>query len=406
MAEVPIEDLPANLVPVSDLPPDLEIIRLKELGAKADTEAERQKSEFDRLRQAGQRSAMQEPAFRKLAGAVIPTVAGAASMLPGVGPVAGATIQAGGTAFNQLAGLEPFSLTEILKSGAIPLGAQGIIGGLKGATKALGKFVNPGATRTAGVEAAVQKMGAKPNAINRAYTPKASTAAYATVKAIGDDVPTDAINTAILGAIDDLPKANTPKAAQEYLTNLFDEMGKTPNRPYSAVHKEISGMYERAKDLMKAGEGESGAALMSARAKIIDELDKVSPALKTANALYRKEQATERVAKVLSNPRPDVKLAEMLQSDPLTRGVVPYADAKMLEKIARQIATMGTQASPYGGLGGRTLNLLAAPLAALAGSPVGMSLLRQTFKDGKVTQQGLATVAQFMRAYQAQGEAQ
>ena len=58
MAEVPIEDLPANLVPLSDLPPYLELIRLKKLGAKADVEALRQKEEFERLRKIGQDSVL------------------------------------------------------------------------------------------------------------------------------------------------------------------------------------------------------------------------------------------------------------------------------------------------------------------------------------------------------------
>ncbi len=325
-------------------------------------------------------------------------------MIPGVGNVAGATIQAGGTAINQLLGNEPYSATEIAKSAAIPLLTGGVVNAAKGAVKAVGKFVNPGATRTAGVEAGMENLGATPNTIDRAYAPKASGTAFNAVKAIAEEVPTAELNRAVTSALNELPRANPPRMAVNYLKNLSGTLDAEGSLPYADVHKQITGMYQRAQDLFAKNETEAGTALLNARAKILDAMDKVSPALKEANATYRKEQATEKIAKVLSNPRPDVKLGELLQKDPLTRGVIPLEDAKMLEGIAKQIATMGTQASPYSGVTAKFMNFIAAPLAAAAGSPQGMYLLRQTFKDGKVTQQGLATVAQFMRAYQAQGE--
>ena len=354
-----------------------------------------------------QRSATQEPDFKRLSAATIPMLSFAASMLPGVGPAAGATIQAGGTAWNQVAGKEPFDLKQIAASGVIPLlaplASQLITAGAKGVTKAIGKFVNPGATRTAGVEAAAENLKAPANAIDRAYSPRASTGAFNVVRSTADDVPTPRINRAIMDALHDLPRANRPKAAEQYLVNLHDDFSTQTALPYSDIHKQISGMYQRAKDLIATGESESGHALLNARVKIIDELDKISPALKAANAKYGREQAIDRVAKVLSNPRPDVKLAQMLQEDPLTRRFIPMADARMLEKIAKQIATMGTQASPYSGVGAKTLNLIAAPLAAAMGSKTGMTMLRKTFQDGKVTPEKLAVMAQFMRAYTAQG---
>jgi hypothetical protein len=361
-------------------------------------------SDFTKERQ---RSAIQEPAFQTLKNATIPTAAAAASMIPGVGTLAGAGIQAAGTAVNQVLGNEPYSLGEIAKSAALPLAIPAIVRPLinagKGTAKAIGKFVNPGATRTAAVEAGVERIGGTPNAINRAYEPRASGAAYDAVRATAEEVPTNLINRAVTNAINELPRANAPKSAVEYLKNLSNTVDAEGSLPYADIHKQINGMYAKAKDLILSNEGEAGQALMNARAKILDELDKVSPALKQANDLYRREQATERISKVLSNPRPDVKLSELLISDPLTRGVIPYRDAKFLESLSKQIATMGTQASPYGGLGARFLNLVSTPIAAAASTPAGMYLLRQTFKDGKVTVSGLAAAAQFGRAYMAQG---
>ncbi len=352
-----------------------------------------------------QRSAIDESqrGLAPLKRAVIPTAAAAASMIPGVGPLAGATIQAGGTAINQLLGQEPYSATEIAKSAAMPLAAQGVVSAVKGGVKAAGKFVNPGATRTAGVEAGMEGMGAVPNTVDRAYAPKASGAAFQGVRATAEEVPTNLINRAVTTALNELPRANAPKMAVRYLKELSNTLDAEGSLPYADIHKQINGMYRRAQDLLAKNETEAGHALLNARSRIVDELDKVSPALKEANALYRREQSTEQIAKVLSNPRPDVKLGELLLNDPLVKGSFSVDDAKFIEKIAKQLATMGTQASPYSGVGARFLNLMATPLASAMGSKTGMYLLRQTFKDGNITPQGLATVAQFMRAYQAQG---
>ena len=109
-------------------------------------------AEFTKERQ---RSAIETPGFQRAKNALIPTLATTATMIPGIGTAAQSAIGAGGTALNQALGNEPFSLTEIGKSAAYPVLGSAVVGAAKGGIKALGKFVNPGATRTAGVEAAI-----------------------------------------------------------------------------------------------------------------------------------------------------------------------------------------------------------------------------------------------------------
>jgi len=367
---------------------------------KVEPQAEMTPQEFT---QARQQAAIQEPAFQSLQRATIPTLAAGASMIPGVGLPAAAAIQAGGTVINQLLGQEPYSTTEIAKSAALPLASQGVVSGVKGGVKAVGKFLNPGATRAAGVQAAVETTGAVPGTVERAFTVPGSRAAYELAERQGP-VPLMKINKAITETWDSLTNlSNAPSRAVKYMENLSNKYAGQPQATYADLTNEMQMLRQQALKAFAQKDRPTGMALMEARNKILDTMDEISPAIKEANRLYRREQSTEAIAKVLSNPRPDVKLGELFIDDPLVRGSFSKGEADFLEKIAKQIATMGTQASPYSGVGARFLNLIATPVAAAAHSKTGMYLLRQTFKEGKITPQGLATVAQFMRAYLASG---
>jgi len=362
-------------------------------------------AEFAKARQ---ESAMQEPAFRNLSAATIPAIGAAASLLP-AGRIAQGTINAGATAWNQLAGQEPYSIAEIAKSGIIPMLAptivNGIVNGAKGLVKGIGEFVSPQLVRKTGIEAAMQNLGVTPNTIDRAYASKASTAAYAGVRATAQEVPTNLLNRAVTNAINDLPRANPPAEAVAYLKNLSNTLDAEASLPYADIHKQINGMYARAKDLLNTpGQSEAGMALMNARSKIIEHLDNASPILKQANDAYRKELAIEKVSTALSKPAPDVKLGTLLSQDPLTKDIIPFAQAKQLENIAEQIARLGATGSPYSGLGGRIVNFITKPVASLFTTDVGRSLLRRTFASGPLDSTKLAMLAQFGRAYMAQNK--
>lgn len=378
-----------------------EIARATATGSSLSEAREMRLADFTAERQ---RSATQEPAFRKLAGATIPTLAGVAGMIPGVGLPAAAAISGIGTAANQVAGFEEPSLKSVAISTALPLAAKGVVEGVKGSYKAAGKFFHPSATRTAGVEAAVEQTGAVPNAVERAYSVPGSKAAYELAAQQGP-VPIQGINKAIVDSWDNLTNlSNAPRVAVRYLENLSNKYAGKPQAEYADLMDEMQMLKRAADKAMAQKDRPTASALYEARAKILDEMDKVSPAIKEANTLYRREQSVEKIAKVLSNPRPDVKISQLLIEDPLSRGAFSKDEAEMLDKIAKQIATMGTQAAPYSGATARVLNLVSTPVAAAIASPPGRYLMRQTFKDGQVTPAGIATLAQFGRAYIAQGQ--
>jgi ElaB/YqjD/DUF883 family membrane-anchored ribosome-binding protein len=173
---------------------------------------------------------------------------------------------------------------------------------------------------------------------------------------------------------------------------------------YEDLTDEMQMLRQNAEKAFKQKDVPTGRAMMAARSKILDEMDKISPALSKANAHYRREQSIEQVSKVLSNPRPDVKLGELLLRDPLVQGAIPKGEAKFLENIADQITRIGTQGSPYSGVTAKFVNFVSKPVAAAMLTEPGRYMLRQTFKKDGVTAAGLATVAQFMRAYEAQEE--
>lgn len=384
-----------------------------------------------------QRSATQTPGFQRAAGAVIPTLATAAGFIPGMqGLLPSVLLGAGGTAANQALGFEDYDPKQIALGGTVGALGPAVVGGTKGALKAAGKFVNPGATRAAGVEAGMEKMGAVPNTIDRAYSIPGSKAAYAAAEA-QPPLPIGAM-TGVLDdvaaksgkAIPNKPALKQLKATRENLsppivepevegaTNMeaflankaraadakIAQLAAQPTEvAYKEIMQEVQGLRTQANMAYRKGNNVSGTTLNNAAMALLDKMDSINPAIKKANAMYRREQSTEKISKVLSNPRPDVKLSQLLIEDPLVQGAIPKKEAKFLESIADQIATMGTQASPYSGVAAKSLNLIATPVAAAMGSPTGRFLLRQTFKDGKVTEAGLATIAQFMRAYQAQG---
>src|SRR3990167_4902498 len=319
---------------------------------------------------------------------------------------------------------------------ALPSAAQKGVNLFKEGYKALGKAAVPGVTRTAGVEAGIQKVGGIPNVINRANAPKASKAAYEIAEA-QSPLPVDEITNTIESVATKTGKAipNRPAIRQlrETIKNIkppveIPEVPAAPNMAayvagknkaaaqlvenlrkqptevsYKEVMNEVNGLRAQAEMAFNKRNSVSGTTLSKAASELLDKMDEISPAIKKANALYRREQSIEKISKVLSNPRPDVKLGELMLQDDLVRGIIPFKDQKFLENVARQIASIGTTASPYAGMGGRFLNLIATPLANAMSNPTGRFLMRQTFKDGKVTAPGLAVVAQFMRAYEASG---
>jgi hypothetical protein len=355
----------------------------------------------EQFTQTRQQAAIQEPAFQSLARATIPTLAAGASMIPGVGPLAGAAINAGGTALNQAVGMEPKDLGQVALSGAIPLAASGIVGAGKSITRGLSKFIAPAAAKEAGVEAIAKTAGAKPTSSARAYATPKSAAAFKEVAQAGP-VPTRGINKAITDSFDDITKMSNPSdKAAEYLTNLSGKYSGKASASYDDLAKEMQALRAKAQDAFNAGDNLTGKALNDARAKILTEMDNISPAIKKANALYRKEEATQAIVKAVRTGNSGDKIRNLFESNKLIKDTFSKAEFEDMAKIADEISNTATSSV---GWTNRAWNAISAPIAAAVTTKTGRYLLRQAMMPtGKLTPSGAAMVAQFMRAYEASG---
>ena len=360
---------------------------------------------------AGQQSAIQEPTFQKLAGAVIPTAAAAASFHPAfAGPklvamVAQSLLSGGATAVNQALGMEPYSLGEIAKSTGIPMIANKVVQIGKGLGRGIGALMGPSITREAGVEAAAQRVGAPATSIARQGADKASSAAFKIARQQGD-VPLQQVNDVIVSEWDRLTGlANAPTRATKYLENLSNKYAGKQATTYEDLIDELQNMRMNSKKAFAQKDSVTGSALRDARSKIIDEMDKVSPALKQANQIYRKEQATQEMIGELRKGNPGNRIRTLFENDDLVAGAFSKAERNDIVEIADKLASIGAQGSPYSGVTAKIFNTVADTLGGALSDETGRFLMRQTFKHG-VTPQGIATVAQFWRAYEAQGGTQ
>jgi len=353
---------------------------------------------------ARQQSAIQEPAFQSLARATIPTAAAAASFIPGLGgPIAGALLGGGSTALNQAVGMEKFDPKQIALSAAMPPAAHAGIGLVKRAFNATGAAVVPQITREAGLEAANQTMGAPARSIDRlAHLPKASSKAYE-IAAQQGDVPLTEINKKVYDTWGKLTgMSNTPTRATKYLENLSNKYAGKATTTYADLTDELQLMKSNATKAFAQKDPVTGRQLMKTRAELMDEMDKISPALRKANTIYKREEATREISEALRKANPNNRVRSIFETDPLISSSFSKADTQEIYDIADKLAAMGVQGSPYSGVTAKLWNVVATPVAGLLTTPTGRFLLRQTFKNG-VTPQALATAGQFGRAYMAQG---
>ena len=377
----------------------------RDLPSKITAQPELTDAEFTKVRQ---QSAIQEPAFQSLARATIPTIGTLASFLvPGSGLAATAAqsaISGGATAANQALGLEPKDLTQVGIAAAIPAIGNLAMRGIKGGGTALGKLFAPAAAKEAGIEAIAETAGSPATSAARIFTEPASRKAYAAVKAAGP-VPTAGIVSVLDDTINQLDTlSNKPQAAIKYLKNMvkkYGAVGPGMTAEYDDVVKELQLLKANADNAMK-GNKPTARALYEARQAILNQLDQISPAVKTANALYAKEQATQEIVNAVRTGNSGAKIRNLLENDPsIVRSLrATPKDVDEMVSLADEISNMATASI---GITNRVFNAVSAPLGRALATPAGRALIRKTMQPtGKLTPAGIATIVQFMRAYSAQ----
>ena len=376
---------------------------------------------------ARQKSATEEPAFKALERATGPTLAAIAGLHPAVRFGQAAILAGGATAANQLLGLEGDDWTEIAKTLAIPYGARGVaiagrtaIAGGKSIFKGISELINPGALKEAGVEAVAERLGQTPRSLERIFKTPASKAAFDIVEKEGK-VDISGIHGAIQSTIDKLKGlANPPKQVVTYLENLEKKYRLFPQGPgtqkvttqagYPDIVEEMQYIQARAAGSAKSMAKDSlvtQRAFNEARSSVLEELDKISPAVKKANALYRREQSTQGLINVLRGGNPGANVRKLFENDSLIAGTFTPEEVKDIYKITDLISDVASSAPA--GLGRQALSAITEPIGQALATDVGRYLLRKTLTPGPgITSTpmnrivGLSAVAQFMRAYIAQ----
>lgn len=401
-------------------------------------EQARQAAEFTRLRQAP--AVAEAKNFnQKSLGIAIPAAAALSAFVPGLQGIAAQSLIGGGaTAANQLLGNEPPSAAQIGISAAVPAAAHGAVNLVKGAYGALGRAVAPAATRTAGGEAAIENLGATGNMIDRAFQVPGSKAAYRaaeaqgplSAKSVADELKRSESATSksmqarparkvLRDTAENIyPKVEVPEIPAatnmaDYLAGkakaeqqLLDNLAKRPSGiTWRNAIDEAQGLRNKAHEAFETGNNIAGDALRNAADSLVAKMEAINPNYAEANRFYLREQSINKIAEIMTKPQPSSKLGLLFQKDPMVKAAFDPKEAHMLEGVTRYLDTIGASASPYSGLGGRIADFMATPVAALVRSKPGMYLMKQIFKDG-VTPEGMAVLAQFGRAYSAQGEQQ
>ncbi len=374
-AVVPTHDLPDDLVP-PDAYPD--------------------------MRKAGAASARQDPQFQRFARATIPAIGAGLSFIPGLGSVPAQMLLGGGaTSLNQALGMEPVDPQQIGISMLAPPLIKGAVNTVRAGAKGLAELVAPGAVREGATEAIAKVAGAPAQSIERIFATPASRAAFTEAQQAGP-VVTDEINNAITGAVNKLSgRANPPKAAVAYLTNLGKKYPVGATADYGDVVDELQTLKATADKAFSRGDVVTGRALNDTRANILDALDQVSPKVRHANALYKTEQAQQAIVTEARKGNPGVRMRELLENDKLVSSSLNRQQVKDILSIADAASDVGSAAPA--GIGSRLLSAVSEPFAQLLSTDGGRAIIRGLMgPGGKITPVTLATIGQFGRAYLAQ----
>lgn len=224
----------------------------------------------------------------------------------------------------------------------------------KMAVEGFGELFRPGVLREGGVEVAAHKMGLVGDSLARATGKTAAATAYDdAAKVVGRIDPTNMITDAIA---EFAAQSNPSKVALKYITNMKDKfVASGSGITYDRMLKELNGLRNAAEGAFTRGDNVAGKTFYELRAKALDALDNISPAVRNANALYRIEESAKDVISVLRRPSSGSKMRELFENNPLVSGSFKSAGPE-LYRIADKVGSMASEAPM--GLGNRILGAM------------------------------------------------
>ncbi len=266
-------------------------------------------------------------------GAIGTGVQNTLAQIPGLGGAAG-VIPAGGAALADAA-------TQLL---AGPKIFKGAIQGGKEVIKGAGKILSPGLVNEVGQAAAMKTLGAAPTAIERVFEAPKSKALYTLAENSGP-VPTPAIAKELQGVFfREAGMSNPNNTALQYISNLERKFGSNPQLSYGQVIEEAQALKKLADKHLYGASGDPslGQSLMKAREIVLDQLDRINPALRMANRAYRQEQATIDIAQALRNSSPGMALDKLIEKSPDVAKAFSQQQIKEVAHIAKELNSVAS----------------------------------------------------------------
>lgn len=273
------------------------------------------------------------PTLGGIGGAALGTLLGG----PG-GTVIGESLGAGGgEALSQLLGFSEPSLGQIgLAAGAGPI-ARTTLGMAKGALRGLGSITMPQQFRLAGTEL-----------LEGIFRGPESRRLFEIARKAGN-VPTKTI----VGSLDDAIKAeaslSTPnQKALRLLGNLRQKLSATGANSYDDLINEAQRLNQEAGKAFARGDNVAGSTISKAHKTILDEMDKINPAIKSANAAYRREQNIIKLSDLLSKGNPSAELRKLIRHDALFGEGFSQQELKTMTDLVDRLGRMPGQALGLG----------------------------------------------------------
>lgn len=327
------------------------------------------------------------------AGAAVGTTAqNVLAQIPGLGGASG-VVPAAGAALADAA-------TQLLTGPGI---IKSVISGGKAAAKGVGEILAPGAVRRAGGEAIAKRLGSRPDVVERIFATPESQGLFEVARKTGEigvEPLSRTVRDVLRGFKSKIAKA--PARVTKFLGDISENLKGRTTIDYSDA-------IDLAQDIRLEGQAAlSGAranprvakGLLEARDKLITELDKINPAIRQANAAYRKESATLDIMNSVRSGAPGTNLEKLLENDPSIAKAFGKQAVKDILDIANALNDVAG-ATPMGGFR-QILSAVTEPLGQMLSSDGGRAILRQTLlPTGNRTPRGLVFAVQLWRSQEA-----
>ena len=302
------------------------------------------------------------------AASVLPAMA-----IPGGGPVSTLMRMGAESLFPMVAetamqkgGLAPESGADIAMAGItgpltrVGLGLPGVA---RGAARGAAQFIVPQQMREIGV-GIVQSQFAGPK----------SQALFEIARRQGP-VPTRRVINAIDTAIVKESGMSTPaKGAVKILENFKNKFSVIPAAAYDDLIDELQRLRQAAQGHIERGNNVTGVTLHKARAEILDAMDDISPAIKAANAAYRRESSLVEISTELRKQNAGVAVRNLLEQNPLVAKTFSDIERKEILDIADRMSRAGTGITM--GAANRFIQASVEPVAEAMQEERGRALLK------------------------------